>query len=97
MILLVARYHIADGKRDEVIGHIRQMKTRVEEVEPACLAYEVWESQDDPNVLLLNEVYADQAAVDAHRVTAHFKDIVEGRIIPNLKQRTREFFTPIPD
>ncbi|MBM9596020.1 putative quinol monooxygenase [Roseitranquillus sediminis] len=97
MILLLARYHIADGKRDEVVGQIREMKARVEETEPACLAYDVWQSQDDPDVLVLHEVYADQAGVDAHRETAHFKEIVEGRIVPNLKNRAREFFDPALD
>ncbi len=39
------------------------------------------------------ELYADQAALDAHAQTQHFKDIVQGEVIPMLLSRERGLYT----
>ena len=95
MILLTVKYQIKPGKRDEVLEHLGAMKSHVTADEPGCLAYEVWESRDEADVFRLHEVYADEAALEAHRVTPHYKDIVEGHIIGLLDDRVREFYTPL--
>jgi (4S)-4-hydroxy-5-phosphonooxypentane-2,3-dione isomerase len=41
---------------------------------------------------MLYEHYVDQAALDAHRATPHFKEIIEGTIIPMLEKRERFFY-----
>ena len=39
--------------------------------EPGCLRFDVLQDDKDPNRIYLYEVYRDQAAIEAHRQTAH--------------------------
>ena len=54
--------------------------------EPGCKLYHANRSADNPDIFLLYEHYADQAALDAHRNTPHFKEIIEGLIVPLLER-----------
>lgn len=42
--------------------------------EPGNLRWDVWRDPADPRRFVLDELYADAAAVAAHRETPHFKD-----------------------
>lgn len=95
MILMTVKYYMMEGQREEVVAALKEMKGLVSEHEPGCLSYQVWESRDQANVLLLQELYVDEAALLAHRETAHFKNILEGRVIPHLTDRVREFYLPL--
>jgi quinol monooxygenase YgiN len=46
----------------------------------------------NPDQFLLYEHYVDDAALAAHRETPHFKEIIEGTIIPMLDKRERFFY-----
>ena len=52
---------------------------------------------ENPDLFLLYEHYADQAALAAHRETPHFKEIIEGTIVPLLDKRERELYTSVID
>ncbi|MBL8555637.1 MAG: antibiotic biosynthesis monooxygenase [Phenylobacterium sp.] len=41
--------------------------------EPGNLRWDIWRDQAEPGRFILDELYADNAAVAAHRETAHFK------------------------
>jgi quinol monooxygenase YgiN len=41
--------------------------------EPGCLRFDVMQSADDAARFVLVEVYRDEAAVGAHKETAHYK------------------------
>ena len=41
-------------------------RCRAVQQEPGCLQYEVFQSALDPDTLILLELWADQAALDAH-------------------------------
>jgi autoinducer 2-degrading protein len=41
--------------------------------EPGCRQFDVVQSTTDPNQILLYEVYENEAAVQTHRATDHFK------------------------
>lgn len=74
---------------------MREMAELVRASEPACLAYHVNVDPDDANVFCLYEVYATAADVTAHRETAHFKDLIEGIIVPVLERREREIYRQV--
>ena len=93
MNVLVARYYLKAGRGDEVEAALQEMAALVKQQEPDCVLYEVNRSQDDPDEFLLYERYRNTAALEAHRETAHFKTIVEGRILPLLERRERSFYT----
>ncbi len=45
--------------------------------EPGCLRFDVSQDRDDPNRFYFYEVYRDEAALEAHRQTPHFKQYLE--------------------
>lgn len=92
MIVLIARYTVKPGHTDEVLDLLRQMAERVRADEPGCTLYHVSRSRENPDLLLLYEHYRDDAAFNAHRETPHFREIIEGRIIPLLERRERELY-----
>jgi quinol monooxygenase YgiN len=95
MIVLTAKYFAKTGKGDEVEGLLRRMAPLVSANEPGCKLYHANRSADNPDIFLLYEHYADQAALDAHRSTPHFKEIIEGVIIPLLEKRERELYQSV--
>jgi quinol monooxygenase YgiN len=92
MVVLVAKYHVKAGKGDEVEAALKDMAPRVKADEPACKLYLACRSSDNPDLFLLHEHYPDDAALAAHRETPHFKEIIEGRIVPLLDKREREVY-----
>lgn len=92
MIALVARYQVKEGNVEAVIEALEEMAPLVAQHEPDCSRYAVNRSREDPNVILLYECYTDMEAIAFHRETSHFKEIIEGRVVPLLESRGREFF-----
>ena len=92
MIVLVARYTVKAGKGDEVEAALRRMAPLVQSEEPGCTLYHANRSTENPDLFLLYEHYADQSALEAHRNTPHFKEIIEGTIVPLLDKRERELY-----
>ncbi|GAB6876899.1 putative quinol monooxygenase [Thermaerobacter litoralis] len=91
MVVLVAEYRAKPGMGDRVEAALREM-IRLTRQEPGCRLYQVNRSVDDPDRFLLYEVYEDEAALEAHRRTDHFRRIVEETVVPLLEQRERRFF-----
>jgi quinol monooxygenase YgiN len=95
MIVLVAYYFGKPGTGDTVAEKLQQMAVEVKATEPGCLLYHANRSVDEPDNFLLYEHYADDDALAAHRETPHFKEIIEGQIIPLLEKRERVFYTQV--
>ncbi|MBA2521232.1 MAG: antibiotic biosynthesis monooxygenase [Chloroflexia bacterium] len=91
MYVVVARWLIKEGNVDEALATIRRMIPHAL-AEPACEAYIVNQSVDDPRRILLYEQYHDQAGFAAHTETAAFKELVLGKIVPLLEERGREIY-----
>ncbi len=92
MITLAVTYQCHPGKSDDVLAALRRMSALVKQHEPDCHAYQISRSIDDADRLILYELYADQAALDFHAQTQHFKDIVQGEVIPMLLSRERGLY-----
>lgn len=45
--------------------------------EPGNLRWDIWHDPSEPPRILLDELYVDQAAADAHRGSPHFQAYVE--------------------
>lgn len=93
MIVLVAHYFGKSGQGDAIEAALKRMAPLVATGEPGCELYHASRSQDDPDHFLLYEHYVDEAALLGHRDTPHFKEIIEGTIIPLLEKRERELYT----
>lgn len=95
MIVLLAKYHCKPGNGDKVLAYLQEMKPLVQQFEPGCFLYCISRSVENPDLFTLYEHYVDQAAQEAHRETPHFKQIIEGKIMPLLERRERELSTLI--
>jgi quinol monooxygenase YgiN len=54
--------------------------------EPGNLRYDLWRDRADPHRFVLDELYSDDAAVEMHRQTQHFKNYLSK--INDLADRT---------
>lgn len=92
---LIARYHVTPGHAAQVEQTLHQMAERVRADEPSCLLYHANVDPDNENLYCLYEVYSDEAAVAAHRETPHFKQYIEGVVVPLLEKRERELYRQV--
>jgi quinol monooxygenase YgiN len=92
-ITVVARWQPASGAHGDVLALIAELRPK-SLAEPGCLAYEVYQSVDVPRSILLVERYRDQTALDAHKQSAHYQELVVGRVLPLLTDRRVELLQP---
>jgi len=59
-----------DGRRDEVLAALEDLRSAAEDHEPGTVLFSINEHRDEPGTFSVFETYADQAAVDAHRSSA---------------------------
>jgi len=71
MVTLIFRAKMQAGKEDEAWERLKKMAEAVRAQEPGALAYLFHRAQEDPSQLVLFEVYADDAALQAHTQTPH--------------------------
>lgn len=72
MIILAGSVRIEPGLRERALAHIRTMVAASRQ-EPGCTAFDFSLDVLDDHLVRVFEIWADQAALDAHRETAHFK------------------------
>ncbi|MEQ9663471.1 MAG: putative quinol monooxygenase [Parasphingopyxis sp.] len=78
MIAIIATLTVKDGAADEVAAALNKAAPACRsDAEPGCHYYQPTQLADDPNVFKVFEVYEDQAALAAHRETAHFQPLAE--------------------
>ncbi|MGW0229831.1 putative quinol monooxygenase [Actinopolymorpha singaporensis] len=94
-VTLIAKYHVTAGHSETVQAALTRMAERVRAEEPGCLVYQANRSTERDDLFCLYEVYSDEAALIAHRETPHFREIVEGEIVPLLDRREREVYTRV--
>jgi len=87
MLIVVARYVVAEGHESRVAGLLRK-NAEASRAEPGCLEFSVYQEIDDPRAFLLYEQYTSEDAFQAHRRTPHFEDIIEQQVVPLLHERT---------
>ena len=65
---LEARADVVDRFRDRLLRHARTSL----DAEPGCHRFDIHQEVSNPSLFLLIEIYADDAAHDAHRASPHF-------------------------
>lgn len=85
-VITFAKWQVRPGQLNTVLKLLKEASIK-SRAETGNLFYKVHQSTNDENSILLYEGYADAAAVEAHRGSAHFKDIVIDKIVPLLEQR----------
>ena len=72
---ITASFQARPGKetelRDALIALLAPTRT-----EPGCLSYDLHQCPSDPARLLMYETWQDQAAIEAHMVSAHVQKLI---------------------
>ena len=70
-VTVVATLRAAVGKGDALAALLVEQAAVIRKTEPGCVLYRVHRSSSDANAFLFYEIYADDAAFDAHRASPH--------------------------
>ncbi|OYX49962.1 MAG: antibiotic biosynthesis monooxygenase [Alphaproteobacteria bacterium 32-64-14] len=73
------------GKEAQLESLLRQLAV-ASRLEAGNLRWDIWQDQADAGTFVLDELYADDAAVLAHRATPHFQTYLAS--INDLAERT---------
>ena len=76
-------------KKPETIRILKMLPELVEKSrsEKGNLTFSIYQSETNPGELFLHEEYADAAALDSHKQSDHYQQIVANGIIPHLDKR----------
>lgn len=85
-VYVFAKWQVKEGKLDLVLKLLAEVTLKSTE-EKGNLFYKVHQSNSAVNTLILFEGYTNEAAVEEHRNSAHFQNLVIGNIIPALENR----------
>lgn len=84
MIYINVHLTVKDPANIAEIQSLLAEQGRLSRAEPGCLRFEVYHSQSDPRVFLLNEHWADQTAIDAHRKATAYTTIYQTKVLPRV-------------
>jgi autoinducer 2-degrading protein len=73
MVILQVTIQVKSEYVSEFLDVVRYDAEHSEKDEPGCLRFDVIQDRDDRNKFYFYEVYRDEAALEAHRQTPHFK------------------------
>lgn len=92
IICVAAEWRTQPEQAETVRQLMQQATAAVRENEPGNLLYLGHQDPADPAHFLFYEQYADQTALEAHRDSAHYQQLVVGQIVPLLTERTVTFY-----
>lgn len=84
MIYLNVILTVKDAGDVPEIQSLLSEQGRLSRAESGCLRFEVYHSNNDPKVFILNEHWADQTAVDAHRKATAYTTIYQPKVLPKV-------------
>jgi len=70
---VIATLTVAEGKNDEFEAVFAELAAAVRANEPGNVFYTLTRSRANPQLYKVLEQYADQAALEAHGASAHFR------------------------
>ena len=86
---------LAKSGQESGVERILQTMIPFTRAEPGCIRYDVLRAVDEPRRFLLVEVYEDDAALQAHTESDHFKRYVLGEALALLESRERVTYEPL--
>jgi quinol monooxygenase YgiN len=76
MFIITAKLTVKLEHKDELIGLARDL-VKHSRAEEGCLSYSVFADQVSDNTILFYEEWADQAAIEGHSASSHFKAFMD--------------------
>lgn len=93
-VVLKATWIANEGAENVVLDALEKLSPPSRD-EPGCRFYQAYRDPAEPRVFHIFEIYDDDAAVEAHGASEHFRTYALGQAIPALESRQREFFQTI--
>ena len=93
-VVLKATWTANEGSEEIVLDALEKLSPLSRE-ESGCRFYQAYRDPAEPRVFHLFEIYDDEAAVEAHGASDHFRAYALGQAIPVLESRQRAFFETI--
>jgi quinol monooxygenase YgiN len=75
-IRVVAQSYVRAEALDDYLALANEVVEKTNALDAGCVSYRLYRDRADPRHLVMLEEWADQASLDAHMASAHFKDIV---------------------
>ena len=94
IVHVFATWKVKEGHVDTVLNLLRTIQKESIK-EKGNLFYTIQQSNSDANTLILFEGYKNDAAIEEHRNTAYFQELLLGKIVPLLANREIVLTTPI--
>jgi quinol monooxygenase YgiN/predicted GNAT family acetyltransferase len=88
---VIARYTVTFGNELEVASLLGQLGEATR-AEPGNLSSATYRQLDDERDIVLLERYASLDALNSHRATAHYRDLLLAQIVPRLDSRVVEIY-----
>ena len=91
---LIVKWRIKETETPRILTLLKELveKTRTE---PGNISYNIYQSVENPNELILHERYVDSDAVEIHKSSDHYQHTVLGQIIPHLEIREVNILTKL--
>jgi quinol monooxygenase YgiN len=83
---LIVKWRIKESETSRILKMLPELAEQTKK-EEGNLCYMIYQSESNPNELILQERYKDQNAVEAHKNSEHYQRIVVKEIIPILEIR----------
>ena len=96
MVVLAVTWMAKSGHEEEVTGIFRKLTTASRQ-EPGCLMYLVHRHKTDPQCFFIYEQYRDDAALDAHRKSAHFQEYAVNGLKEIGERKEGTLYSPLTD
>ena len=94
--VMVARWRPREGAAKKIDAIVRELATAIRG-EPGNVQFTVLRGRDDPDEILLYEVYLSEEAFRLHQQTEHFKTLVLEQAVPLLSVRERRAYSVADD
>lgn len=85
-VYVFAKWQVKEGQLSTVLNLLSEV-TKESVKEKGNLFYKLHQSNTDAHTLILFEGYTDAAAVEEHRNSVYFQNLVIGTIVPLLENR----------
>lgn len=94
MISFTVRMRFNAADHDEIAEILRKL-TAASRQEPGCVTYVPHFVDGDSTTVVIYEQYADEAALDHHRNSPHFKEYAVGGLYQKMLDRQLENLTAV--
>jgi quinol monooxygenase YgiN len=87
MLIMHIRLTVNDAADVDLVRGLLTEQARLSRLEPGCILFDAFQSNNDPKRFMLHERWESQAALDEHRKATAYTTIYAPQVLPKV---TRE-------